>query len=43
MHVLYSVALVIYFLTLLPAVVYRRVRHGRLSAECGIDSVACLS
>ena len=29
MHVLYSVALVIYFLTLLPAVVYRRVRHGR--------------
>ena len=29
MHVLYSVALVIYFFTLLPAVAYRRVRHGR--------------
>ncbi len=29
MHLLYSVALVIYFLILLPVVVYRRVRYGR--------------
>ena len=35
MHQLYSAALVIYFLALLPVVMYRRARHGRAVGRIG--------